>query len=316
MPDQHLPPPSWPTAPQAPDDAGGARPDVDRPVDGAPAAPPPAAPPPSAPPPGAPPPGAPPPSSPPTSLWSAPGQEPPRQNVPGGWAPPPTPQRPGRRGWVVVLAIVVVIGIVGAVVGLLTGADDQATAGSSETASEPVSNDDAATPATPRSIETGDLSRAEAEAHRDLFETIDESERTMISLNDDIAGLSEESTDEELGAFRDTAGERAAELQDLHDALLAIDDADSTAVATIRDDYADHLQAWIDWSEALAGDPTLLDRPEAAAPYFRAINFTAEGFTSAVANNLDRSRVPDDVLDLADRIIDRGFTSEDTGTEI
>lgn len=218
-----------------------------------------------------------------------------------------------------VLAIVLVIGVAGAAVGLLAAGDDEVTAGSSEAASAPATTDgDGATtaPSTPRSTETGGLSGDEADAHRELFETIDESERTMLALNDDIAALTAEATDEELGAFRDQAGERADQLQDIHDHLLAIDDADSTAVAAIRDDYADHLQAWIDWSEALAGDPSLLDRPDAAAPYFQAINFTAEGFTSAVANNLDRSRVPDDVLDLADRIIDRGFGSEDSGTEI
>lgn len=299
MPDQHLPPPSWPTGPSSPDGPDDAPPHAGSPSDDH-AEPPP------------------PPTAPGSNPWSVPGEEPVPTDTPGGWAPPPTPRRSGWRGWVVALAIVALV-VVGAVVGLSVGGDDEGvTAGTSDDASRPGDGDETAptTPTTPRSTETGDLSTAEAEAHRVLFEAIDESERTMIGLNDLIAEAPQDASDEQLGAFRDEAGAMAGDLQDLHDDLAALDDGGSDAVSTIRDDYADHLQAWIDWSEAVAGDPTLLTRPDAAAPYFQAINFTAEGFTAAVDNNLDRSRVPNDVLDLADRIIDRGFTSEDSGTEI
>lgn len=163
----------------------------------------------------------------------------------------------------------------------------------------------------------GDFEPAVAQAHRDLFTTIDESERTMIELQEAMPPGTAELGDDEVTAFRDRAGEVAGQLEDLHDELEDIDDAGSADVTAIREQYLLHLQDWVDWSSALADDPTLLDRPDAAAPYSQAINDSAAFFADAVADNLDRDRAPGDAVALADEIIERGFDSgDDGGTEI
>ncbi len=239
---------------------------------------------------------------------------------PDGWAPDPSPRRSSPR-WGLVAAVVV--GLVVAAVGLsvamgTSGSDPVATSTSDVASSEPgpapttpPSGDPSGTPP-----DAGDLDPAVATAHRDLFAAIDESERAMIALNASTPSTTTDLGADELAAFRDEAGERADELEAVRDRLEGIDDAGSDAVTSIRDAYLVHLGDWIDWADAVADDPTLLDRPDAASPYFDAINFSAEDFAAAVANDLDRDRVPSDVRDLADEIIGRGFSSSDDGTDI
>lgn len=212
--------------------------------------------------------------------------------TPGTWEASPAPSR--RRRWLVGL-LAVVVAVVG--IGVASSLVDDDTSGS-------------ATAAT-------DLGPAQAEAYRTLFATIDQAELAMIGLLEatpaDVGSLS----DDELRAFREEAASGAGTLRDRLDDLLAQDDAGDPDVDAMRDVYGDHLQAWLDWAEALSGDPTVLDRPDARDPYYVEIDVTADDFTESVDRHLDRSRVPTDVVDRADRILQRGFTSSgDDGTEV
>lgn len=311
-----LPPPSWPSSGTTPEASGASSP-----TPGSMRPPPPTAD-------GSAPTGAPTAPPPPSGdPWSTPGTA--REQAPddwadgSGWAPPPEPPRRRSATWLLAVAVLVTLVLGGAAVGLLVGGDEpdagEPVAGDDATGRGTANPDDAGAtdaPVEPRSSETGDLTAAEAAAHRDLFEGIDASERTMIALNDDLPGSVEDLSEAELGEVRDAAGARASELRSIREDLISFDDADSDAVAAIRDAYVPHLDAWVDYAEAVSGDPTLLDRPDAALPYFDAINFTAEDFTASVATNLDDDRVPSDVADLAEEIVERGFSGGDDGTEI
>lgn len=308
MPEPSLPPPSWPSgtsgsSPASPD--GSPPPPAptssrSRPGDG------------SAPPP--PPPGDA--SEPASSPWTTPDHD-----WAGPPAEPPPPSAPdrgssgrGQRTLVVALAAVVVLVLAGvAVVQLFPGPADTQTAGSEPGATRAPSESGRST----APLGDGELSPEVARAHRELLAAIDASEQEMLALSATTPLSSEELDEEGLSAFEEAADDHVAELERIDEQLAALDTAGSDEVAAIRDDYRTHLGDWIDWGGAVASDPTLVDRPEASGPYFDAINDSADGFATSVERNLDRDAAPDDVVDLADEIIRRGFsTGEDDGTEI
>lgn len=228
-------------------------------------------------------------------------------------AEPPPPRR-RRIGLVLSLVAVAVLALGGVFAALLAGSSEP-EATSSVSPPEPTGTADAAPPGA--APDDGDLSPAAARAHRELFTAIETSEGEMIALSTATPVSTQDLDEAGLAAFEETATEHVAELERVHDQLEALDTAGDEDVTAIRDAYLAHLEDWIDWGRAVAADPTLVDRPEAAGPYFDAINFSADGFSTAVASNLDRESAPSDVVDLADGIIRQGFsTAEDDGTEI
>ncbi len=105
--------------------------------------------------------------------------------------------------------------------------------------------------------------------------------------------------------------EAVAELEELHAELETAGTADG-ANAAIRAAYLVHLQDWIDWTAAVADDPTLL--LAGSGVYGDAISESANGFTASMRDNLgDLSTLPPDLAALVTEIVVRGFTGSGGG---
>ena len=81
----------------------------------------------------------------------------------------------------------------------------------------------------------------------------------------------------------------------------------------IRDTYAAHMGAWIDYLDAVAGSPTLAaPNSSDAESFWRDIEPTGEDFVAAVATGLPED-LPASLEDLARFIVERGFGGFDGG---
>lgn len=268
----------------------------------------------------------------PPPSWPNPtgGQEP--------WLQPPAPPSTppdggsggGRRG--IVIGVVAVVGVL--VLVLAMGAGLLGTPGGGD---DPFAGSDPTVPAVPDPDDPGGLDpeaplgglgggpgqdplavdpslpnplpspgSEEIEALEDIFEIIDDAELEMLDFMFESPVADDGSlTESELALARDVANEAVEELRALQDELEAAGTAGG-ANAAIRAAYLVHLQDWIDWTGAVAEDPTLLIVGSGA--YGTAISESADGFTASIRDSLgDLSTLPPDLAALVTEIVVRGF---------
>lgn len=249
-------------------------------------------------------------------------------------APPSTPpdggSGGGRRG--IVIGVVAVVGVLALV--LAMGAGWLGTRGGGD---DPFAGADPTAPAVPDPDDPGGLDpeapqgglgggpgqdplavdpslpnplpspgSEEIEALEDIFEIIDDAELEMLDFMFESPVADDGSlTESELALARDVANEAVEELRALQDELETAGTAGG-ANAAIRAAYLVHLQDWIDWTGAVAEDPTLLIVGSGA--YGTAISESADGFTASIRDSLgDLSTLPPDLAALVTEIVVRGF---------
>lgn len=219
------------------------------------------------------------------------------------WEPPPPPRR--RTGLVVgivlgVLALVLVLG------GLVfIGVRQSGTAGQdgpTETAEE----------FTPPTAEGGDV-ESQADA---LLTTIDRSELRMIKFQEDVfAEIGEDGMvgdrAEAVANAAQAAGDDLTRLRSGLQDLAEGEGEDLSGLRAVRDTYTQHLDAWIEYVDAVAATPTLAGGSTSGAEaYWRDINLTGADFVDAMAEQLPEG-LPSELQDLADQIVERGFGGYD-----
>lgn len=261
----------------------------------------------------------PPPPPPPPAATQSPGWPPPPPGGQpaygaGGWAPPP-PRR--RTGLVIGLVVGVLVLLLAAALTLgamlvgstSTSGDGPAPDGDARgEADGPDDREEA------RQVPSDDL-QAQSEA---VLETINASEERMIGFQEAVF-----SSIGEDGDVGDAAADIAREAQDAGDDLTQLR-SDLRALAggqqdefeglrDIRDTYAEHMTAWVDYLDAVAGSPALA-APDAedAAPLWREIEVTGDDFVTAVETGLPED-LPGHLQDLAAFIVERGFGGFDDG---
>lgn len=263
-----------------------------------------------------PPPPPPMPGSTPESAWPPPPAGQPAYGA-GGWAPPPPRRRTG-----LVIGIVVGVLLLLLVAVVLVGILFFSTSTSTSTSESAPAPDQVLPPDLegPDGREEApqvpaDDVQAQSEA---VLETINASEERMLAFQEVVFDATGED-----GNVGDAAADIAGEAQDAGDDLtqlrsdlraLAGGEADEfEGLRDIRDTYADHMDAWIAYLDAVAGSPALAS-PDAedAAPLWREIEVTGRDFVSAVETGLPED-LPRDLQDLAEFIVERGFGGFDDG---
>ncbi len=264
-----------------------------------------------------PPPPPPPPGSTQPSAWPPPPAGQPAYGA-GGWSPPP-PRR--RTGLVIAIVVGVLLLMLVAVVvlGVLLFSSTSTT--TSTSGPEPVPDG-----VLPPGLEGPDDREEASQVPADdvqaqseaVLETINASEERMLAFQQ----LVFEAIGED-GNVGDAAAEIAREAQDAGDDItqirsdlraLAGGEADEfEGLRDIRDTYADHMDAWIAYLDAVAGSPALAaPQAEDAAPLWREIEVTGNDFVAAVETGLPED-LPADLQDLAEFIVERGFGGFDDG---
>lgn len=217
-----------------------------------------------------------------------------------------------RPAWIAALVVIAVVLAGGATWALTRGPGPATPAAEAPTSTAPDEGPAATAPA-PGDAESDEveLDAATVDAHRELFLLIDESERAMIDFILGVPDTTEPLDDtqrEEVAALGEDAASQLRELR------ARIEDTDapgrsSPGVTAVREAYLAHLGDWIDWTAAVGDDPGLVTG-DGSGPYDEAINDSAAAFVAAVEDALgDRSQLPDDLADLVDLVIERGFSS-------
>lgn len=219
----------------------------------------------------------------------------------GGWEPPKKRRRTG-----VIVAIVVAVVAVPLVLGALALVAVRTTEGPTPGTQE----DTEVTTEPPTAVPEGDET-AQAEA---VLETIDESEERMLAFQRDVfAAIGEDGNvgdaAEEVAAVARSAGDDLTELRSGLRSLAEEGDGETFDVLReVRASYAEHMTAWIDYVDAVGGNPALAapQSPD-SEPFMEEINVSGEVFVEAVEDLPED--LPDRLLDLADMIVERGFSS-------
>lgn len=231
---------------------------------------------------------------------------------PGGWQPPPSPRRRTALIVGIVVGVLVLVVALGAAAVLLA-----------RVVSEPVA--DAPTPSAPGARSDDDRPDAQEVPADDLvaqteavLRTIDASEQRMLAFQEAVFGGVEED-----GSVGDAAAEIAQAAQEAGDDLtglrselqsLAGGDGDGfDGLRDVRDTYAAHMEAWIEYVDAVAGSPAMA-RPQSpeAEPFWRDIELTGNDFVEAVEAGLPDD-LPEELDQLARTIVERGFGGSDSG---
>lgn len=219
------------------------------------------------------------------------------------WEPPPPPRR--RTGLVVgivlgVLALVLVLG------GLVfIGVRQSSTAGQE---GPPAATEEF----TPPTAEGGDV-ESQADA---ILTTIDRSELRMIEFQEDVvAEIGEDGmVGDRAEAVANAAQAAGDDLTRLRSGLQDLGEGEGdalTGLRAVRDTYTAHLDAWIEYVDAVAATPTLAGGAASGAEaYWRDINLTGADFVDAMAERLPDA-LPSNLQDLADQIVERGFGGYD-----
>lgn len=228
----------------------------------------------------------------------------------GDWQPPPRPRRTGLVIGVIVgvLALVMLLGV-GAVFVTRTVSD------SGPRAAVPEEQGEVAPPPGAQDVPQGDLV-AQAEA---VLETINASEERMLAFQTSVfEAVGEDGTvDEGAAAIAQAAQDTGNDLTDLRSELRALAGGEAAGfdgLRDIRDTYAAHMDAWIEYVDAVAGSPTLAAPDSSDADgFWRDIESSGDDFVGAVASGLPDD-LPQRLQDLADFIVERGFGGFDGGS--
>lgn len=231
--------------------------------------------------------------------------------------PPPPPWQRRRRRWLIALAVVGALVVVGVPLGF--GLAALSSAARDIDLTSPSADDTPApgeAPTRPQvEVEVPDLEGLEgvdAEVGQILVH-VNEAEEQMLATQERFAAIFEdaassadqEPVDELLSQLSEAAGEGQRELQDIRRELTSgsVDDGD---VREIRDRYLAHLDAWVRYFVAIEDDPTLLAGDGGGQAYLLAIDTTGDAFARTL-----RERLPEDVDErvatFAEQIVERGF---------
>jgi hypothetical protein len=139
-----------------------------------------------------------------------------------------------------------------------------------------------------------------------LLDDISGSEGTMLAFNDEVADRLQGAVDEEvaLAAVAAAASDAAADLVGKRPVIVGR--PGGGALDDVRASYLPHLDAWIDYLQALAERPVLLFSGGEQQPYLLLINATAVDFSEALELLLDSEPAPE-VRERVERILDDGF---------
>jgi hypothetical protein len=153
-----------------------------------------------------------------------------------------------------------------------------------------------------------------------LLDTIDRSELRMIAFQTnafDALGQDPTSLGDSADAISQEARSGADDLTGIRQELQTVatgGSSDLDGLQEIRDTYAAHMQAWIDYLDAVAGSPALVLPDSAdARPYWDDIESTADDFVAAMHTDVPDD-APQELVDKARMILDRGFTPSDAPT--
>lgn len=253
------------------------------------------------PPPPPPPPGA-------TSGWAPP--PPPSTPAdaygPGAWQPPPAPRR--RTG--VIIAVIASVVLLVALLGVGAVLMMRATSGPVADEPQPELPDQArpdGVPA-PDDVPQDDVT-AQTEA---VLKAINASEERMIAFQEVVfTAMGDDGTVGDAAAQIARAAQAAGDdLTGLRSDLQALaggqaDEFDG--LRDIRDTYTVHMEAWIEYLDAVAGSPALA-APDStdAEPFWREIEESGNDFVGAMASGLPAD-VPASLEELARFIVERGF---------
>lgn len=218
----------------------------------------------------------------------------------GDWEPPTRPRRTGLIVAVVVAIVVIPLVLGGmALLAVRDGGMPTAEQGGGAEATQ------APSPAPP-----GDpVAQSEA-----VLQAIDMAEERMIAFQQEVFEATGEDGSvggaaEEVAQAAQVAGNDLTELRSELRGMAEEGEGETfEALREVRDGYAEHMSAWIDYVDAVAGSPALASPQSGEAEAFwEEINVTGEVFVEAVENLPED--LPDRVLDLADMIVERGFSS-------
>ncbi len=251
----------------------------------------------------------PPPPPPPTATggWAPPpppGIE--RAYGPGGWQPPERPRR--RTGLVVgiVIGVVALVVLLGAAAVLVVRSVDVSADVSTGTGGGPGIGQ--ATPIEPQDVPADDL-EAQAEA---VLRTINTSEERMIAFQVVVSdGLGEDGTvgdaAAEIAQAAQSAGDDLTEIRSDLRGLAGGEGRGFDGLREVRDTYAAHMDAWIEYVDAIAGSPALAAPDSSdAQPLWDEIERSADDFVQAMSSSLPDGLSPD-LEQLARFIVERGF---------
>lgn len=248
---------------------------------------------------------------PPVASWPPPAMPPPPAGG-GGWQPPPRPR--GGAGWLV--GVVAVVGVVLLLVGVGALVFVRGGVSSVERAEDiefPEPDVDGENPVAPPADDV------EAQA-RTILETINASEERMLAFQEVVfTSLDETGRLADPAAVAQEALETAEDLggllSDLED-LARAEGQRFDGLRSIRDTYGEHMVAWIRYVEEASGTPVIAS-PESpdAEPFWREIEVTGDEFVRAINRGLPDG-LPQEVRDLAQFIVDRGFGGADPGGEV
>lgn len=153
---------------------------------------------------------------------------------------------------------------------------------------------------------TGTSASQRQAALLELFDGIDRSELAMGAFNDGVGTALAEATTRDGGLAAAAAIARTGV-----DALSAVraelvpSSGDGT-VDAVRAAYLPHLDSWVDFMAAVAERPELLLDGNDQQPFLLLINATATTFREATEAML-ATEPGEDVVELAEMILDRGF---------
>lgn len=199
-----------------------------------------------------------------------------------------------------VLVVAVPVGL--ALVSGRSGEEPTAT----DTADEPASpGDDGPEPPDPDTLSGRDAVLAQLLAH------IDESERAMVAFQDRLEAVLRQGDGEpreRVAEVGDAAEEGAAALEEARSGLAQ--PLDDGRVDEVRSAYLAHHDAWADYLDALAEDPTLLGMEAERSRWQLAINLSAEVFAQELRAILDAD-LASSVRSYANDLLQRGFERPD-----
>lgn len=239
--------------------------------------------------------------------------------------PPPPPWERRRRRWLIALAIVGALVVVGVPVGFGVAALSSAARDidlTSPSADEAPAPGEAPT-GPPVEVEVPDLeglTGVDAELGQVLVH-INESEEQMLATQQRFGVIFDEAGsatgqppgDELMDQLAEAAGDGQRELQEIRSELtsVSVDDGD---VREIRDLYLAHLDAWVRYFVAIEDDPTLLAGGEGAQAFLLSIDTTGDAFARAVREGLPEG-LDERVETFADQIVERGFQGREPSAD-
>lgn len=268
------------------------------------------------------------------STWTAAGQwqpppvggQPPASGAAGSWQPPPSG---GNRGVVIALVVAVGVLLVGAaaVVGLVRSGSmggveftDQVPPPLPDDFEADPFPDDFEAPGRPGipdpppqpPADVGEVAPDLTSQTEAVLAVINASEERMLGFQQVVVGSLEEdgSVGNGAGAIAQEAGETGDDLTALRSDLRALAGGEGTrfdGLRDIRDTYVIHMDAWIDYVDAVSGSPAIAGPNSTdAARFWNEIERSGDEFVSAVRFGMSDD-VPERLHEFAVFIVERGF---------